>query len=227
MEKDDSKHIVDVDFTEDVKYIKGKPLYCKTNEVAQLLGENPSTIRFWVACFNDFLNIETSGRIRMFKEADIEKLRYIQKLLREDNLTINQVKQYCSEEDMSLIESKFKDSEPIMIQSIATAISLEVANYLDGFKESLNKQIAEEIQNSLIQQQMDLKIFQSELKESIEEKISKEIQSNMESIKGQINEMELKARERDLEIIDNLRKSMEEQKKLSEKRGFFGRLFGK
>lgn len=37
MEKDDSKHIVDVDFTEDVKYIKGKPLYCKTNEVAQLL----------------------------------------------------------------------------------------------------------------------------------------------------------------------------------------------
>jgi hypothetical protein len=163
----------------------------------------------------------------MFKEADIEKLRYIQKLLREDNLTINQVKQYCSEEDMSLIESKFKDSEPIMIQSIATAISLEVANYLDGFKESLNKQIAEEIQNSLIQQQMDLKIFQSELKESIEEKISKEIQSNMESIKGQINEMELKARERDLEIIDNLRKSMEEQKKLSEKKGFFGRLFGK
>lgn len=120
----------------------------------------------------------------MFKEADIEKLRYIQKLLREDNLTINQVKQYCSEEDMSLIESKFKDSEPIMIQSIATAISLEVANYLDGFKESLNKQITEEIQNSLIQQQMDLKIFQSELKESIEEKISKEIQSNMESIKG-------------------------------------------
>lgn len=231
MENEDKNNIIDIEFTEDksVKFIKGKPLYYKTNDVAELLEENPSTIRFWAECFKDFLNIELSGRNRKFKEVDIEKLRYIKKLLREDNLTINQVKQYCSEEDMSIIESKMKQSEPIMIQSIASAITMEVATYMDEFKESLGKQVLQEIQDGLIQQQNSLESFQSDLKEHIAITIAEEVKSNVESIKGYIDEKELQARQRDIDMLETLKKNMEEQKKLNEQksRGFFGKLFGK
>lgn len=229
MENEERNNIVDIEFTEDktVKFIKGKPLYYKTNDVADLLEENPSTIRFWTECFKDFLNIELSGRNRKFKEVDIEKLRYIKKLLREDNLTINQVKQYCSEEDMSIIESKMKQSEPIMIQSIASAITLEVGAYMEDFKESLRQQILQEIKDGLIQQQNSLQSFQNDLKEYIAVTIAEEVKSNVESIKGHIDTIELRARERDLEMMDVLKKGMEEQRRLNEqkKKGFWSRLF--
>ena len=67
------------------------PLLCRA-KCGKILGETESTIRHWCVELEDELNIERSGRNRMFKETDIDKLRHIQELLRVQGFKIRQVR---------------------------------------------------------------------------------------------------------------------------------------
>lgn len=63
-------------------------LFYRVKEVAHLLGEPVSTVRYWESVFPQVApNISPKG-VRQYTERDIETLRTIQHLLRQKGLTI-------------------------------------------------------------------------------------------------------------------------------------------
>ena len=73
-------------------------LYYKISEVASLLGENASTIRFWSNTFEKFLSPKRSSQgSRMYVASEIDTLRRIQYLTREGGLSLEAVARKLSE----------------------------------------------------------------------------------------------------------------------------------
>lgn len=70
----------------------------KITEVAEMLHETSSTLRFWESKFDFYVKPQTNGHgTRKYKEEDIEKLKRIQYLLRERKLTIEGAKAYLKD----------------------------------------------------------------------------------------------------------------------------------
>lgn len=67
-------------------------LYYKIGEVASLLGEEVSTIRFWADTFPRFVKPERNGKNnRLFHPEDLENMRLIHYLTRVEGLTLDGV----------------------------------------------------------------------------------------------------------------------------------------
>lgn len=225
---DNKENIIDAEFTEDksIKYINGKPIYYSTGQVAGILRENDSTIRYWCIQFNDILNIKTSGRNRQFTETDIEKLRYIQKLLRKDNFTIKQVQEIATEQQPDLIENNKVEKDNFMIQAIAKALTIELDNKFQLIQDQLNTSLELKLNEAKQKQSEEINQLKLDLSNKMEEN-----QKLMETI---IKEENSKAEKRDIELVNSLKQVQEITKrqyelhqKENENKGFFKRLFGK
>lgn len=58
-------------------------------EVAQILGENTSAVRYWCNYFERFIKPQRNGKgNRLFHEEDIETLKQIKHLLKNEGLTL-------------------------------------------------------------------------------------------------------------------------------------------
>ena len=67
-------------------------LYYKIGEVAQMLGEEVSTIRFWSDTFPRYIKPERNAKgNRMFHPEDVENIRLIHYLTRTEGLTLDGV----------------------------------------------------------------------------------------------------------------------------------------
>jgi DNA-binding transcriptional MerR regulator len=227
-QQENEQGAIDIEFKEDnyTRFIRGKAIYFKTAEVAEQLStpEYPvsdSTVRFWCTQFKEFLPIETVGRNRMFKDGDIEKLRYIKKLLYSDGLSIQQVKEFLQEVPIEEIENKaLKQNEPLPMQALASALTLEIGVALEEFKEQIRQELINEIKASHKEQIELQKQNQQEIKETIaltiDEKLDSKFDEKIDKLQSHIDQRELQAKERDQEIIDTLKQEMKERKKLNE-----------
>lgn len=75
-----------------------KKLYYSISEVAELLDENVSTIRFWSNNFEKRLNPKRNGKgNRMYVEKDLDTLRRIKVLTREEGLSLEAVSRRLSD----------------------------------------------------------------------------------------------------------------------------------
>lgn len=248
------------------RQINGKPMYYTTSQVASQIDETDSTVRYYCLKFKDVLHIETKGTHRRFTEENIEQLKYIKKLLKEDNMTIKQATEFLSEKDPAEIERRVGNSDPIAVQAIASAISLQVK---DVIKEALSEfeanQEREMIENFrlfagavLESQEKELgkiidkidssteeriksveeifKNFKTGIKESNElqdkrvmenqERLEKEIRELKQQLEDSKEEDRRKAEERDRQLTELLKQSLE-NKESESKKGFFSRMFGK
>ena len=67
-------------------------LYYKIGEVAQMLGEEVSTIRFWSDTFPRYIKPERNAKgNRLFHPEDVENIRLIHYLTRTEGLTLEGV----------------------------------------------------------------------------------------------------------------------------------------
>ena len=67
-------------------------LYYKIGEVAQMLGEEVSAIRFWSDTFPKYIRPERNAKgNRLFHPADVENLRLVHYLTRVEGLTLEGV----------------------------------------------------------------------------------------------------------------------------------------
>lgn len=79
-------------------------LYYRISEVADMLGEPQSTLRFWEKEFEEFLSVDkTGGSQRKYKAENIETLRAIQYLLREANFKIDGAKEQLRQDRRRLL----------------------------------------------------------------------------------------------------------------------------
>ena len=76
----------------------GKLLYTM-GEVAQELGENPSAVRYWSNYFEQFVKPQRNAKgNRLYHPEDIETLRQIQYLLKNQGLTLDGARQRLKED---------------------------------------------------------------------------------------------------------------------------------
>jgi len=216
MSKDD---FIDVNFTESdtSNEIKGKPLYYTTGQVAIMLDITDSAVRYYCTKFKDMLNLEMSGSHRKFKDSDIEKLRYIKKLLKEDGLSVSQVQEYGSEKDVSVIEDKISKQDPIALQSLATALTLEMSSQLEDFKLVMSKEL--ESHKNMLKEMVTT---------TVDEVVTEKLDIKLNEFKSFLDTKELEAKNRDLEMIDLMKNNMEKRKEanLKEKKsGFLSKIF--
>lgn len=80
----------------------------KMGEVADMLGEETSTIRFWANTFSKHIKPERNAKgNRMFRPQDLETLRTIRFLVRENGMTLEGVAKRL-EGDRGELDSKMK-----------------------------------------------------------------------------------------------------------------------
>ena len=83
----------------------GKLLYTM-GEVAQELGENPSAVRYWSNYFEQFVKPQRNAKgNRLYHPEDIETLRQIQYLLKNQGLTLEGARQRLKE-DLRTVERR-------------------------------------------------------------------------------------------------------------------------
>ena len=82
-------------------------------EVAEMLGENTSAVRFWTNSFEKFIKPRRNNNgNRQYPAEDIETLRCIRVLLRDDGLTIEGAARRLSE-DRKAVSQRVKALESL------------------------------------------------------------------------------------------------------------------
>ena len=146
--KDDD--IIDVDF-EDVEnnYIKGNDnIRYTASQVAAKYDVPVSTVRYYAKVFEDILGIEVVNKRRVFTSGSLKKFEYILKLKNEDNLTVNQIIEYCERSDIFTDEGLTTPNNPLPVEMLSTAVTLQVSKMLDEFKTEIVSDIIKQINHS-------------------------------------------------------------------------------
>lgn len=220
----DNSNYIDVEFEnldEQLnKEINGEPFYYKTSQVAKILDENDSTIRYWTTRFDDILNVAICNKARAYTKTNIEQLKFIKKLAKEDGFTLKQIEEYCSEKGFDQ-DGLVDQSKPLAIKVVTEAIMEDVNKQLLEFEQNMIKNMTnvmtelgkalintQQESNETIKEQLALTIddvvttSMNEKLENIKESIKSEISSNIE------NNKTLKC------IEENISKSSEDNKRL-------------
>jgi DNA-binding transcriptional MerR regulator len=218
-------NIIDVNYMdadkEDTKsrVINGEPLFFTTMQAAGMVGVEASTIRFWGKRFEHLLDIEVSNRNRQFKKTDIDKLKFIKKLAREDGLTLQQIEDYVSSKgfDINEIERSVIDaSNPLAIQTFITAVTMEMDKKLNIFSENLLNKIQEQHNiNFTMQQEVNEKIHET-IAITVDEIVSEKLESTLSDFKNYVDAKEEETKARDIEMLNTMQRNMEDRKQHQE-----------
>lgn len=210
---------------EDIQ-INGKPFYYNTMQVADKLEENDSTVRYWSKVFQPILNIKLSNKMKRYTDDDIDKLKFIKHLIRNDGLTIKQVIEYCTSKG-------FDDKEGI----VDINNPLAVKTFISGLTDEMDKKFIE-MQNIIIKQQQDMIddlkniieqnniSLKNDIVNTVDEVISDKMDGYFDSLQKELSvTQELNSK------MDNLKLLMEQRKKETEEqnqnKGLFSKWFGK
>jgi len=214
------------------RIINGEPLFYSTIQVAELVGVDASTIRYWSKRFDNLLDIQVSNKNKQYRKSDISKLKFIKKLAKEDGLSLQQVEDYCSTKGFNLedIENAVLDqSNPLAVQVFTSAVMSEINQNLNSFAEKLLAQIDEKNKYHIISQQELNEKLREEIVTTVDEVVSEKLDTKLTELKDFIDAREIEATKRDNEMIDIIKNNMEQKKEesVNEKKGFFTNIFGK
>jgi len=214
------------------RIINGEPLFYSTIQVAELVGVDASTIRYWSKRFDNLLDIQVSNKNKQYRKSDISKLKFIKKLAKEDGLSLQQVEDYCSTKGFNLedIENAVLDqSNPLAVQVFTSAVMSEINQNLNSFAEKLLTQIDEKNKYHIISQQELNEKLREEIVTTVDEVVSEKLDTKLTELKDFIDAREIEATKRDNEMIDIIKNNMEQKKEesVNEKKGFFTNIFGK
>lgn len=215
--------------------IRGKALYFSTSQVANVLNQPDSKIRYYTTVFDEILNIEVSNKQRRYTEQDIDRLRFLIEL-KQEGMTIKQIQEYCQQVDFENSKDiQIKEKNPLSIKSMAKALLEEQAKLMSEMQQEIIKQqqnMIDDLNERLIERE-------DQLKESISITIDDVISDKMEQISENMNDkldsiQKEIAVTRDLnEKMDFMKNAMEERKKENqlatntEKEHWWSKLFKK
>lgn len=215
---------------ENSKVIRGKALYYSTSQVANILNQSDSKIRYYTNVFDEILNIEISNKQRRYTEADIDKMRFLIEL-KDEGMTIKQIQEYCQQVDFeNSKEIQIKENNPLSIQSLAKALLEEQSKLMLEMKNELIKchmDMIEDLNNRL-------DIRDDRLKEDISITVDNVLSDKLDNFNSNINnkfesiEKELSVTKQMNEKIDYLREAMKERKEENEEiknKSFWSKLF--
>ncbi len=240
---EDNKNAIDVNYV-DIE----NEIYLTAPQLAQKINDTDIRVRHWGDSFGDIIGLEKVNGRKRYKESDVPKFAFIKDLLENKNFTHEQARVYLSkhgfkyaEYDSGLVDTK----DPLGFQVLAAALSVEVDNKLNQFTERILFNISDQLNQYLISQQNINMEMKAEIESAVDETVSKQteyieqLEKKIESLSKQnekiidkIDSQEQKSSERDTELINRLKKSLDERQlqqeykqQLQQKRSIFQRLF--
>lgn len=100
--------------------------YFTIGEVAEMIGESASLLRFWEKTFSQIAPVKTNKGIRKYNKKDIEFIKHIHFLVKQKGYTLEGAKQLLKDE-------KKTSSEQEMIQQLT-----EIKEFLVTIKNKLH-----------------------------------------------------------------------------------------
>lgn len=221
------------------RIIKGKPKFFTTGYVANVLNEADSTIRSWCDEFDEFLQLRKVGKHRRFTEFDIEKLKYIQTLIRQDALSHSQVKEYLSTPEAEmLIAYDEKQSQDKLIKAVSSILAeklgAQIQDQMDNLKSEFKNVMIQSLQSEALKLSTSIQEQNSALKEELKDEVAATVEKHVNVLNDDITSLRAMLEERDQKMEQNLHDlkiRMEERARIAveqkSNRGFFSKLFGK
>lgn len=223
----EDNNIEDVEYEEiddKTNKIRGKILYYMPGQVATILNQHfpnlkepiaKSKITYYTKVFGYLLDDEANNKPARYTEQDIEKFKYIVEL-KESGMTLRQIQEYC--EDVSFDENtgiQIKESNPLSIKSLATALLEEQSNQLQNFKEDLLKEIDNKLKQYLILQGKEFEKNVDQLKQDVvttaDEVITEKLEESSKNISANLDTLKSEIAEDTEKQLQDLKKSNEEK----------------
>lgn len=225
------------------KVIRGKALYFSTSQVANVLNETDSKIRYYTNVFDDILHIEISNKQRRYTEADIDKLKFIIEL-KSEGMTIKQIQEYCQEVNFeNTKEIQIKENNPLSVQTMAKALLEQQASLIEQMQNNIilqQQQMIDSLQQIIIQnnesmrQELSLTVDETicerneTLKQEVYQLISNRLNESSNNLNIKLEEQHQQIqdnfeslnnqnKERDVVLVDNLLQKMNERKEENRK----------
>lgn len=212
------------DLSEDGK--EKSPTFLPIGDVARELGEKTSRIRYWDEQYSEFLDTDRSGTgsHRRFSKQDVAKLRLIQKLWHKNyshEHIKNEIREFKFDENkMTANIDMVGTSGQLQVQMLATALLDVMKDELNKSKESIIKEVSENVSLS-----------NDKLKEEVCVTLDDRLEDFKQQFISEFNETfnnEIQARIETNEKMDRLKMILEERKEdNNKKKSFWSRVLGK
>lgn len=212
------------DLSEDGK--EKSPTFLPIGDVARELGEKTSRIRYWDEQYSEFLDTDRSGTgsHRRFSKQDVAKLRLIQELWHKNyshEHIKNEIREFKFDENkMTANIDMVGTSGQLQVQMLATALLDVMKDELNKSKESIIKEVSENVSLS-----------NDKLKEEVCVTLDDRLEDFKQQFISEFNETfnnEIQARIETNEKMDKLKMILEERKEdNNKKKSFWSRVLGK
>lgn len=208
-------------------------------QISKLVGEPASTIRSWAEKHQNNLYIKKINGRFVYTSASVEQFRFIKSLCREKKMTHDQIEEHLNKKGFQYQKydgGLINPEDPLGYEALASQIMIknqdmmkqflmEFVKYQEDFKEEIKSDIKSEVAITVDDRmESNLNEFKDGFKEELKEDLKQEFQAY-------IDQRELDYKNRDNEMIDLLKKHMEDsQRKFEEnnvKKSFWSRIFNK
>lgn len=167
---------------------RGEISYFSITQVADLLKEDDSKIRYYTNIFNDILQIEIEDKQLKYKNTDINKLEFLINL-KNKGMTIKEIQQYCKE--ISLSDEDIQEINKKNILSIDDLIGTIVDAENKNF-DKLNNQVTEKIKEDNLKSNEEMRTTIESEQNKFIEKLEKANKEYAEDIKKSLIEEQKK-----------------------------------
>lgn len=182
---------------------RGDILYYSISQVANLLGEEDSSIRYYTNVFDNILKIEILNKAFRYTNSDVDKLEFLINL-KNKGMTIKEIQKYCEALPLNLEELvEIKENNSLSAKEIITTIVGLENKELNNLKENLSNKIREDnelhiqkIDDLISEQNNQLKLFKEDILKEIKQYVDYKFDKAHEANSNLYNELSLK--------IDNL-----------------------
>ena len=154
--------------------------------MASILDISVSKLRYYATQFEDILDLEFSNGMRKYTEPSIKKMQFIIKL-KNEGLTVQQIKDYCQREDLFDEKGLIPQDNPLAVEIFTEAIKMQMQEQLEDFRSKLQVDIKNEMKIMLqAQYQMNEEMKQeicTTLDDMMEEKVEGYLEKTIDNIK--------------------------------------------
>lgn len=208
---------------------RGDLLYYSLSQVATLLNEEDSNIRYYTNVFDNILKIEISDKELRYTNKDIDKIEFLINL-KNKGMTIKEIQKYCEELPLNIDDIlEVKENNSVSIKEILTTIIDSENEKINNLKEHLSNKIDENHELSIQkiikligeEQNEQLKLFKENILNEIKEYIDYKFDMQYKTDNSLVNELSLKIDGLISEknsLSDNIKLQLNEYKQLSTSR---------
>ena len=175
--------------------VRGEISYFSINQVADLLKEDDSKIRYYTNIFNDILQIEIEDKQLKYKNSDINKLEFLINL-KNKGMTLKEIQEYCKE--LALSDEEIQEINKKNILSIEQLIELIKSEQKDSFEylkkdfsnefKEINSDLNENIRQVIGSQQNEFMKNINKVKDEYSKAIKETVLNDQKEFLNQIKE---------------------------------------